>query len=181
MSFPPRNRIQALEDAAPGTSLTGLTATAAEINQAADISGKFVAAGSSLTLTVATHNGKTIKLDTAAGSTVTLPPATGSGAVYKFIVTTLATSNSHKIQTSATTEHLQGYVFAVDTDTTDSAEGFFAVSGTSDTITLNRTTTGSVTLGETITITDTAATLHSVEGFTSGTGDLATPFSAAVS
>lgn len=181
MTLPNERRLDALEAAEPGVDLTGLTATATELNQAADISSKFVAAGSSLTLTVAEHNGKTIKLDTAAGSTVTLPAATGSGAVYKFIVTTLATSNSHKIQTSATTEHLQGYVFVVDTDTTDSAEGFFAVSGTSDTITLNRSTTGSVTLGETITITDVAATLHAVEGFTSGTGDLATPFSAAVS
>ncbi len=176
-----QRRVDTLEAAEPGVDLTGLTATAVELNQAADLSSKFVAAGSALTLTVAAHNGKTILLDTAAGSTVTLPAATGSGAVYKFRVSTLATSNSHKIQTSGTSEHMQGYIFAVDTDTTDSAEGFFAASGTSDTITLNRTTTGSVTLGETITITDVAATLHGVEGFISGTGDLATPFSAAVS
>jgi hypothetical protein len=159
----------------------GLTASPAEINQLCDLSSKFVAAGSTLTLTAAAHNGKTIKLDTATGSVVTLPPATGSGAVYKFIVSVLATSNSHKIQTSATTQHLQGYALIVDTDTADNTEGFFAVSGTSDTITLNRSTTGSVKLGETITITDVASTLHAVEAVLSGTGDLATPFSAAVS
>ncbi len=158
---------------------TAIDATALEINQAADISGKFVAAGGTLSVTVALHNGRTIQLDTATGSVVTLPAATGTGAVYKFLVTALATSNSHVIQTSAGTEHMQGYIFTMD-DTTDNAQAFFAASGTSDTITLNRTTTGSVTIGESITITDAASTLHAVEGFISNSGTAATPFSASV-
>lgn len=54
------------------------------------------AAGSALTVTAAMA-GKIIQLDTAAGSTCTLPAASGSGRTWRFAVTVLATSNSHKI------------------------------------------------------------------------------------
>ena len=140
----------------------------------------FVNAGSALNLGVADFNNKTINLDTAAGSTVTLPPATGSGKHYKFIVKTLATSNSHIIKVANASDAMQGYIFSMD-DTSENAVAFFAVAGTSDTITLNRTTTGSVTIGETINVTDVAANRYHVEGFVSNTDAPATPFSAAVS
>src|SRR5207302_6420926 len=57
--------------------------------------GTVVAAGSTLTLTAATHRGKTIAWDTLTGSVVTLPAATGTGDLYRLVVTVLATSNSH--------------------------------------------------------------------------------------
>ena len=138
-----------------------------------------VAGGSSLTLTAATHGGKIINLDTAAGTTITLPPATGSGIVYKFIVSLLATSNSHIVKVANASDTMQGYAFFRD-DTSDNATSFFAVAGTSDTITLNRSTTGSVVIGETITVTDVATNRFQVECFLANTAATATPFSATV-
>lgn len=161
--------------------LSDVAATAAEINNATDISARMVAAGGTLAVTEALHAGKTIKLDTAAGSVCTLPAATGSGAVYKFVVTVLATSNSHIIKVNATpgTDVLRGTLMSVDSDSSDAAAPF-ATTSTSDTITLNRSTTGSVYIGETIEITDVKAGFFSVSGWYGATGSVATPFSAAV-
>lgn len=47
-------------------------------------------------------------LNTAAGSVATLPAATGSGSVYRFIVTTTASSNAHKILPASSSDFLQG-------------------------------------------------------------------------
>jgi len=141
--------------------------------------GPNVAGGSTLTLTEALHNGKTINLDTAAGTTITLPAATGSGARFRFVVTLLATSNSHIIKVANVNDAMQGFIFTMSDDPV-TVKGFFAVAGTSDTITLNRTTTGSVTKGEYIEIVDIAANVFQVIGFTSSTGTEATPFSATV-
>ena len=139
-----------------------------------------IAAGSALTLTEKVHNGRTINLDTLTGSTVTLPASTGNGAVYKFVVSVLATSHSHVIKVANGTDAMQGFVFSRD-DTSDNAVSFFAIAGTSDTITLNRSTFGSVVVGETITITDIALNRFQVEGFIANTGVPATPFSNTVS
>ena len=156
------------------------SATSADFNATVmPLSGTTVAAGSTLTLTEATHNGKTILLDTAAGSTVTLPAASGSGAVYKFIVSVLATSNSHIIKVANSSDAMQGFVFSMSDDPA-TVKGFFAVAGTSDTITLNRSTTGSVTKGEYIEVVDLATNVFQVRGWTSSTGTEATPFSATV-
>jgi len=146
----------------------------------ADTQRRYVAGGSALTLTVDTHAGKTILLDTAAGTTITLPAATGTGAVFEFEFSVIATSNSHIIQVANATDVMRGFVFIADTDSSGAASGFFA-GATGDTITLNRSTTGSVTIGEKIKITDAASGVFQVEGFISGTGTVATPFSAAVS
>lgn len=159
---------------------TTVNATATEINNAVDVSARMVAAGATLTLTQATHAGKTIQLDTAAGSVVTLPAATGSGAKYEFVVTVLATSNSHKIQVANATDVMRGIVWSVDTDTSEAVAGWGTTS-TSDTITLNRSTTGSVYIGEKIVLTDAKAGFWTVEGWFAATGTPATPFSAAVS
>lgn len=138
-----------------------------------------VAAGSALTVTTA-HAGRLIQLDTAAGSTCTLPAATGTGNVYEFVVTTLATSNSHIIRVANATDVMVGYVINQDTDTGNAFTGFNTTT-TSDTITLNRSTTGSVTLGERFRLRDVRSGLWAVEGYTTSTGAPATPFSATVS
>lgn len=158
---------------------TEVAATAAELNNVADVSARAVSAGSTLTLVEATHQGKLIKLDTATGSVVTLPAATGSGAIYRFAVTVLATSNSHKIQVANSTDVLRGFMLNTDSDTSDAFTGFNTTS-TSDTITLNRSTTGSVYIGEHIEIQDIKAGFFSVRGWFAATGSPATPFSAAV-
>ncbi len=149
-------------------------------------SASLVAGGATIAVTVAAHNGKTIKLDTAAGTIATLPAATGSGARFKFLVTTLATSNSHVIQVANNADFIVGLISGARVDSTNALLAFAAAnSGTvatnSDTITLNRTTTGSVTLGEYVEMQDVAANTWQVTGFLSATGAaFATPFSAAV-
>lgn len=140
----------------------------------------FIAAGSTKALNQNDHANRTIKLDTATGSVVTLPAATGSGYTYTFVVSVLATSNSHIIKVANASDAMQGIVLLGD-DTGANAQWFAAVAGTSDTITLNRSTTGSVTIGETIRITDFAANRYHVEGVITNTGTAATPFSATVS
>lgn len=138
-----------------------------------------IAAGSALTMTEELHSGATISLDTLAGSTVTLPASTGQGAIYRFRVSVLATSNSHIIKVANASDAMQGIIFTSD-DTTDTVAAFRATAGTSDTITLNRTTTGSVALGEWIEITDIATNVFHVKGMIANSGTPATPFSATV-
>lgn len=157
-----------------GTDLTALLA--ASVNDAA----RFVAAGSTKSLTVAANNKQVIKLDAAAGSVVTLPPATGSGARFRFLVTVLATSNSHIVKVANANDTMIGIINGTRVDSGNAVLGF-AAQATSDTITLNRTTTGSVTLGEWFEVEDVAANLWEVSGMLSATGAaFATPFSATV-
>ncbi len=139
-----------------------------------------VAAGATLTLAADKHSGKTILLDTAAGSVVTLPQATGTGYRYRFEVSVLATSNSHKVQVGNSTDVMEGLAFGSRIDSGNAVLGF-ATSATSDTITLNRTTTGSVSVGEWIEIWDKATGVFHAQVFGTATGGAyATPFSAAV-
>lgn len=157
---------------------TLITATAAEINRRCDTSGRLVAAGATLTVTEALHDGKIILLDTAAGSVCTLPAATGSGAVFRFVVSVVATSNAHKIQVTGN-DVMQGMIFTVSDDA--NAVLGWRTADDSDTITLNRATTGSVERGEFVELIDAGADLYLVRGFTASTGTEASPFSAAVS
>jgi len=139
-----------------------------------------IAGGSTLALSNAVHGGKTVKLDTLAGTTVTLPQATGSGAKFKFYVSVLATSNNHIVKVGNSTDVMVGMAFGTRVDSGNAVLGF-ATSATSDTITLNRTTTGSVSLGEWIEVVDVASGVFRVKAFLSATGAaFATPFSATV-
>jgi hypothetical protein len=162
-----------------------LQATATEINQAAKTSTKVgISAGSTLAVTAALHNGATINLDTATGSVCTLPAATGSGAKFKFLVAVLATSNAHKVQVANASDFMIGIVTTMSDDPA-TVKGFAAansgtVSTNSDTITLNRSTTGSVAVGEWLEAEDVAANTWAVRGLTASTGTEATPFTAAV-
>ena len=157
---------------------TAIAATAAEINRVADASARGVAAGSTLAVTEALHDGKVIKLDTATGSVCTLPAATGSGARFKFMVSVLATSNSHIVKVASASDIMQGVI--AQANDTDGSVSAWETAADSDTITLNRTTTGSVTRGEWVELIDIAANLWLVTGLISGTGTEATPFSATV-
>lgn len=162
-----------------------VTASANEINQACKVSTKVgISAGSTLAVTSALHNGKTINLDTATGSVCTLPAATGSGAVFNFLVTVLATSNSHKVQVANASDFIVGGIQTMSDDPATVKAFWAANSGTvatnSDTITLNRTTTGSTQLGEWIEVRDVAGNTWAVRGLTASTGTEASAFSAAV-
>ena len=137
-----------------------------------------VAAGATKTLTVADHDGFRVDLDTAAGSVVTLPAATGSGAKFTFVTTVIATSNSHKVQVANSSDTMAGALLVV--DHADGTVTGFGTVAAADTITLNRSTTGSVKVGEKFVLTDDKANVWSVSGVVIASGTEATPFSAAV-
>lgn len=160
-------------------TVNNLTASATEINRNNKVSTRMVAGGSTLTVTEALHDGKIIALDTLAGTTATLPASTGGGATFKFMVTVLATSLSHIIKVANATDVMTGSIWISDTDTAGTTTAF-STAASSDTITLNRSTTGSVTKGEYIELVDYAAGFWAVRGFLSNTGNGATPFSATV-
>lgn len=159
-------------------SVAGLLATTAEINRAADVSTRLVAAGATELMVEATHEGKIIALDTAAGSVVTLPTSTGGGAVYKFLVTVTATSNSHVIKVGNATDEFRGFVIQDADEAT--APNIWWAADNDDTITLNRTTTGLAAQGEYFEIIDATAGHFFVRGFSQASGSEATPFSATV-
>lgn len=143
----------------------------------------YAAAGATKTLTAA-DSGVTQKLDTLAGSVVTLPAATGTGNRFKFLVTVLATSASHKIQVANATDFFIGMITGVSDDPATVKGWIAANSGTvatnSDTVTLNRSTTGSVAVGEWIEVEDVATATFAIRGLIAQTGTEATPFTAAV-
>ena len=144
-----------------------------------DASRRIVTLIAATTLTAPLHAGRVILLSLLAGFTVTLPPATGNGDRYHFKVGIVRTSNSYIIAVASADDTMAGPVSIVDTDTNDNMEGF-AASSTSDTITLDATTTGGLTIGDWIELVDVAANLWHVSGQLTGSGNLATPFSAAV-
>ena len=137
-----------------------------------------VAAGATLAMSRDSHDGKIVKLDTAAGSIVTLPASTGSGAVYKFLVTVTATSNSHVIKVANATDEMRGFVIQ-DSDTATAPNIWWAADN-DDTITLNRTTSGLAAQGEYFELVDAASGVFFVRGYSQASGTEVTPFSATV-
>lgn len=123
----------------------------------------------------ARHAGTTVTLDAAAGLTVTLPAASGTGRVYKIVVNTTVTSNSYVIQVASASDIIQGAIGV----STDAAGVVIPTASTSDTITMNGSTTGGVK-GSTVILTDAASGVWAVGGALVSTGVEATPFSAAV-
>lgn len=162
-----------------GSTPVEQTATPREINRVADVSGRLVAAGATLAVTEALHDGKIILLDTAAGSICTLPAASGSGARFRFQISIVATSNSHIVKVANASDTMVGQILSISDDAGNTVKPFFAA-GTDDTITLNRTTTGSTRKAEWVEVIDIAANLWHVDGVIAATGTEATPFSATV-
>lgn len=160
-----------------GVDLSGLLATAAEINRVAKPSTRFVSAGgAALTVTQALHDGKTILLNQATGTAVTLPAMSGSGSRFRFVLSVTTSGGSQVI--TATGAHLFGGVVQ-NNDT--GAAGLFGVSmatnaGGSTVITLDGTTKGG-RKGDWIEIEDVASGIGIVRGFLNASGTEATPFS----
>lgn len=122
------------------------------------------------------YAGKVIALSATAGLTVTLPAASGSGASYEFIAATTVTSNAYVIRVANASDVMMGAVGVA----SDIAGVTCPTTSTSDTITMNGTTTGGV-LGSRVVLTDVAANKWAVSGALVSSGTEATPFSAAVS
>ena len=132
-------------------------------------------------ITAATHAGKTLLMGEVGGdaaATFTLPAATGSGAEYRFIVSVVNTSN-YVIQVANGDDTIDGSV-TLHQDSAATVASFNTVAA-SDTITLDGTTTGGVSIGDELTLVDMATNQYSVKGVLTASGTEATPFSAAVS
>ncbi len=163
---------------------TALGATAAELNNAADISAQAAIAANAATLTVtaALHAGKVVAFGKTDGTTVTLPAATGTGHIYRFVISITATSNANIIEVANATDVFDGSLnIQADTDVDGTLKCWMAEVG-DDTMTFaGAATTGGIVGGH-ITVTDYAAGFFSCQAHTiSGGGSEATPFSAAVS
>lgn len=158
----------------PGVDLSGLLATAAEINRNNKASTRLVASGASLAVTQALHDGKTINL--AAAAAITLPAMTGSGSRFRFV----CPQDSTAVTITATAAHLFGGV-TVGTDSAFAAGtlftvGFAANGGGSTVITFDGSTRGGKK-GDWVEIEDVAASVGIVRGMLNGSGTEATPFS----
>lgn len=146
-------------------------------SQAGFITGTNAVASAATAATLAvtsSMNGMVIPLSRAGGMTVTLPAATGSQAVYRFVVATTFTSNG-VIQVANATDVMAGSASVGGT-----TGSVFSTTATSDTITMNGSTTGGLA-GSFIECIDIAAGDWIVRAALVGSGTPATPFSAAVS
>ena len=154
-----------------------------------------VDADSSVSLTVATHSGRIVHNDAAGAVTYTLPATNANsdsavagpgadlnnlsnvGAKFE-IFSSITKTGDMVIQVANATDVMIGSSLFID-DSSDNVVGFETAS-TSDTITLNGSTTGGLA-GTIITCKAIGANRWGVQVNTGGTGDAATPFSAAVS
>lgn len=169
---------------AAGLMLGGVlvTATAAEINAVADVSTRIVTLVATGAITAATHADHILLMGEVGGdaeAVFTLPAATGTGDVYKFIVSVVNTSN-YKIQV-VTNDTMDGNILTNSTGDTPDLAQFWPTASDSDTITLDGTTTGGVSIGDWIELIDIATDQWAVYGVTTSSGTEATPFSAAIS
>ena len=156
--------------------LDGRLATVTEINRACDVSTRVVnATSSTLTVTEAEHDGKTIVLDLAAGIAVTLPAAS-AGLKFKFLVKTTFTGAA-SIKSVSGADIMIGYaLMGNDTDNTTVRWPSIAAD-TADTIDLLGTgnSTGGMA-GQEIEIEGLAANLWFVKIVGDAAGTEATPF-----
>lgn len=154
-------------------------ATAAEINRVADVSSRLVTITEDTTLTVADHSDKILLLGEVGGNAavaVTLPAASGSGARFHLKVSVVNTAG-YTIKVTGD-DTMDGQIISC--NDTDASVSGWETAADSDTITLNGTTTGGVSIGNWIELVDIAADQWAVAGQTTSSGTEATPFSAAV-
>lgn len=169
------SKITALHIGASGSE-TQVVATAAELNATCDVSTRIVNVTTTpLTVTEATHSGKTIVLDKADGLAITLPAA-AAGLKFKFIIKTTITSAS-TIKSVSGADIMIGYAL-MGNDSDNTTVRWPVVAGdTADTIDLLGTanSTGGMA-GQTIEIEGLAANLWFVKIVGDAAGTEATPF-----
>ena len=171
------------------TSLHGKKAglTSGGALQVAGVTGKPESVVNVTTATLAvdpnSHAGRILTLNKADGITCTLPAASGSGDIYTFLVGTTITSGDAIIKVANATDTMVGSATLAQ-DSANTVVQFDAVAGTSDTITLDGSTTGGL-IGARVTAQDIKLNgtdaVWLVDVFGTATGTEATPFSATVS
>jgi hypothetical protein len=138
----------------------------------------FVVMSATQSLSKGVHDGKTLIMNVLTGTTVTLPPAAGSGCRLRFITTVAPTSGSNVIKVQNSIDVMIGSV-SIDI-AAGGALSNFPTAATSDTITMNRTTTGAAANGEWLEFEDVLSGFWYVRALLKGTAAPATPFSAGV-
>jgi hypothetical protein len=161
-------------------ALLNINATAAEIDNAADVSGRIVSiadATNTISLTQALHANRTV-LTLDASLAITLPEATGTGDAYKIVLGIAATAVT--IVTADTANAgFYGQILAYDDDVDTDLNSWNALPGVSDTITFNGTATGGK-IYDHIELVDIATDKWLVSGQISESGGSeVTPFSSA--
>ena len=173
--------VEVTATAAELNAMDGILATSAELNRAADVSTRVITLVADATIAEATHEGKILLLGEVGGNAAlaaTLPAATGSGAKYKFVVSVVNTSG-YTIQVT-TTDVMQGNIATNSTGDDPDLLSVWPAASDSDTIILNGTTTGGVSIGDFVECVDILAGTWVVYGVATASGAEATPFSAAV-
>jgi hypothetical protein len=160
--------------------LSGVLATAAEINRACDVSTRVVVHTATGAITEALHDNKINVLREAGGNalvTLTLPAATGAGGRYYFVVDEVNTS-SYVIKAASGADVFRGTILSASTtDSATDAVNSWTAGATDDTLTLDGTTTGGLTRGDWVEFIDIAADGWAVRGVLTQSGTEATPFS----
>lgn len=165
-------------DAAVLSTLSGLLATADEINRSSDVSTRLVvvpAATTTLTLTEALHEGKILVLQSTGGLAITPIAATGSGGVYQFVVKTAISGGNVTIDAKAgnASDIVSGRAYQLKVGT---GETVYAAGASDNLITINGTTLGGLK-GDYIRMIDVATNLWYVFIDSTASGSVATPFS----
>lgn len=121
--------------------------------------------------------GKILVPNLAGTVTIQLPNSTGSGMYFEVYVGTNSAGQTVIVQRGLTTDRLQGSVF-IGIHNSTSGKVFQASQTTNaNTVTLNGTTQGGVSVGDTLLFTDIATGIWSIQGTVVGSGSIATPFS----
>lgn len=135
-----------------------------------------ITAGAAITITAASHAGRTILLP--ASTTVTMAGASGSGARYRFIVNVVSTAASFTTAGSSPTSAFKGSL-ALSTPastwaTANIGETFATATATQ--INLNGTAAGGASIGDYIELEDIASGVYQVQGWLTTTTTPSTPF-----
>jgi hypothetical protein len=174
--FPNTVRIGVLE--LGDTDGQSVLASAAEINRVADVSTRVVTLTGTGAITEALHEGKTCLLGEVGGDaavTLTLPAATGGGGRYRFVVSVVNTSG-YIIKSVVGTDIMYGAIIG-DDGAAPTTTLRWQAGATDDTVTLNGTTTGGVSIGDWVEFEDILGTGWAVRGVINQSGVEATPFS----
>ncbi len=109
---------------------TSVTATAAEINAAADVSGRIVTVTDAATALSAANSGKPHLVANVSADRIFTLPAAAAGLDFEFIATVIA-ADGHDwiISTGSNTNYFLGSVVHLDTDADAAGDEIVVVSG----------------------------------------------------
>lgn len=126
-------------------------------------------------LSKAIHDGKYLIMKQTAGILITLPKSTGSGATFRLYLAVATSSGGCTIKVIDSVDVILGNVVTIGATTA----GFITAVDT-DTIIMNRTTSGGNAAGEWIELIDMLPGVWSVTGVLNAASTPTTPFSATV-